>query len=184
LVARNALNSASNYVSNIPSAVSNFVSNIPTAASNLATAFQQSPFQTTRDVLEALTSNGPGGFVAGVGALGTAVRIESIAAKGAGEASSLANSALLKMQLRAEEIAGARLPAEVSGYSRHGLNQAISRDGVGVAPGAILDAFNNPLAITGQSGGRFMMTGKDAVVIVNDQGKVITTWATNAAGVR
>lgn len=66
----------------------------------------------------------------------------------------------------------------------HGLNQAISRDGVGVAPGAILDAVRNPLSITGQSGGRFMMTGKDAVVIVNHQGKVITTWATNAAGVR
>ncbi|MGE8273684.1 hypothetical protein, partial [Stenotrophomonas sp.] len=45
-------------------------------------------------------------------------------------------------------------------------------------------AVRNPLSITGQSGGRFMMTGKDAVVIVNHQGKVITTWATNAAGVR
>lgn len=33
-------------------------------------------------------------------------------------------------------------------------------------------------------GQQVMMMGKDAVVIVNDQGKVITNWATNAAGVR
>ncbi|WP_260473390.1 MULTISPECIES: hypothetical protein [Stenotrophomonas] len=33
-------------------------------------------------------------------------------------------------------------------------------------------------------GQQVMMTGKDAVVIVNDQGKVITTWVKNAAGVR
>ncbi len=110
---------------------------------------------------------------------------EANAARGAaGPASSLANAALLRMQLKAESVAGALLPSKITGYSRHGLNQAISRDGVGVAPGAILDAVRNPLSITGQSGGRFMMTGKDAVVIVNHQGKVITTWATNAAGVR
>ncbi|MDX2205430.1 MAG: hypothetical protein NW223_21960 [Hyphomicrobiaceae bacterium] len=88
------------------------------------------------------------------------------------------------MQLKAEEIAGARLPSEITGYSRHGLNQAISRDGVGVAPGAILDAVENPLNIAGQSGELFMLTGKNAVVIVNGQGKVITTWAKNAAGFR
>ena len=56
------------------------------------------------------------------------------------------------MQLKAEQVAGARLPSNITGYSRHGLNQAISRDDVGVAPGAILDAVKNPLSITGQSG--------------------------------
>lgn len=128
--------------------------------------------------------------MAALGMIGTrgrggAVAAEATAAKGAaGEASSLVNAARLRMQLKAEELAGTRLPSEISGYSRHGLNQAISRDGVGVAPSAILDAFKNPLNITGQSGGRFMMTGKDAVVVVNQDGKVITTWVTNAAGVR
>jgi len=38
--------------------------------------------------------------------------------------------------------------------------------------------------VTLTDGQQVMMTGKDAVVIVNDQGKVITTWATNAEGVR
>ncbi|WP_345539604.1 hypothetical protein [Variovorax defluvii] len=84
----------------------------------------------------------------------------------------------------AEEVAGARLPSEITGYSRHGLNQAISRDGVDVAPSAILDALKNPLSTTGQNGGRFIMTGKDAVVIVNAQGKVIAIWAANAAEMR
>ncbi|WP_342120715.1 hypothetical protein [Pseudoduganella sp. OTU4001] len=109
-------------------------------------------------------------------------------AAGAGATTTGAESALqaarLRMQLSAEETAGARLPGQLAGYTKHGLNQAISRDGVGVAPHAILDAFKNPLSISGQSGGRFMMTGKDAVIVVNSEGKVITTWATNSSGVR
>jgi hypothetical protein len=55
---------------------------------------------------------------------------------------------------------------------------------VGVSARAILDAFKNPLSITGQSGGRFMMTGRDAVVVVNAEGQVVTTWATSLAGTR
>jgi hypothetical protein len=39
--------------------------------------------------------------------------------------------------------AGARLPQAITGYTRHGLNQAISRDGVGVSTRAIMDAFKN-----------------------------------------
>jgi hypothetical protein len=95
-----------------------------------------------------------------------------------------ARAALLRMQLAAEEVAGARLPATLTGYTKHGLNQAISRDGLGVSTRAILDAFQNPLSISGQAGGAFQLVGRDAVVIVNSQGKVITTWATNSAGVR
>jgi len=67
---------------------------------------------------------------------------------------------------------------------RHGLNQAISREGVGVSTRAILDAFKNPLSITGQSGGRFVLTGRDAVVVVNAEGQLISTWATGSAGFR
>jgi len=55
---------------------------------------------------------------------------------------------------------------------------------VGVSPSAILDAVKNPLSVTGQSGGRFMMTGNDAVVVINSEGKVITTWARNSRGIR
>jgi hypothetical protein len=74
--------------------------------------------------------------------------------RGNNEASNRANADRLRMQLQVEEVAGTRLPSEITGYSKHGLNQAISRDGAGVAPGAILDAIKNPLNITGQSGGR------------------------------
>jgi hypothetical protein len=44
----------------------------------------------------------------------------------------------------------------IKGYTRHGLNQAISRDGVGVSPSAISDAVSNPANIVEQSGGRLM----------------------------
>jgi hypothetical protein len=106
------------------------------------------------------------------------------AAGGAARASSAAQAALLRSQLAAEEIAGARLPQAIRGYTRHGFNQAISREGVGVSTRALLDAFKNPLSITGQSGGRFVLTGSDAVVVVNAEGQVISTWATGSAGFR
>ncbi|WP_374098989.1 hypothetical protein [Pseudomonas aeruginosa] len=113
---------------------------------------------------------------------------DTVGAKGTGTASTGAESALnasrLNMQLAAEQVAGSKMPAQITGYSKHGLNQAISRDGVGVAPQAITDAVSNPIKISGQSGGRFVFTGKNAVVVVNSQGKVITTWATSSAGTR
>jgi hypothetical protein len=114
-------------------------------------------------------------------------RPAAVAARGAGSAtraSSAAQGALLRAQLAAEEVAGARLPQAITGYTGHGLNQAISRDGVGVSTRAIADAFRNPTSIAGQSGGRFVLTGRDAVVVVNAEGEVVTTWATNSAGFR
>lgn len=109
---------------------------------------------------------------------------EANAARGMTGAASAAQGTLLRAQLAAEQFAGARFPEAITGYTRHGINQAISRDGVGVSTRAILDTFKNPLNITGQSGGRFMITGRDAVVILNAQGRVVTTWGTSAAGVR
>lgn len=84
----------------------------------------------------------------------------------------------------AEETAGAPLPTAITGYTRHGINQAISRNGVGVSNSAIIDAVKNPVKITGQSGGRFAYEGNDAVVVLNKYGKVITTWAKNSNGTR
>ena len=72
----------------------------------------------------------------------------------------------------------------ITGYTRHGLNQAISREGVGVAPKAILDAVRNPIRTVQQTGGRIKYIGKDAVVILNEKGRVITTWARNRLGFR
>ncbi|PMB17122.1 hypothetical protein CEN47_26455 [Fischerella thermalis CCMEE 5319] len=67
----------------------------------------------------------------------------------------------------------------MKGYTRHGLNQAISRNsGRGVHPSAIKDAALNPIKVIEQSGGRIKYVGKDATVILNSEGKVITTYGT------
>jgi hypothetical protein len=127
------------------------------------------------------------GTLAGAMAPGAAAGAMDDAARGtatATRASSAAQGALVRAQLAAEEVAGARLPLAITGYTRHGLNQAISRDGVGVSTRAIMDALKNPTSIAGQSGGRFVLTGKEAVVVINAEGRVVTTWATNSAGVR
>ena len=73
----------------------------------------------------------------------------------------------------------------VRGYTRHGLAQAIGRDGGrGVAPSAILDAVRSPISATLQDDGVVKYVGGRAVVVVNDAGKVVTTYARNSAGIR
>ncbi len=72
----------------------------------------------------------------------------------------------------------------IAGYTKHGINQAISRDGVGVAASAILDAVSNPTRTVLQSGGRTRFVGENATVVLSETGKVITAWARNAAGWR
>lgn len=64
----------------------------------------------------------------------------------------------------------------LTGFTRHGLNQAISRGGVGVSNRAILNTMRHPTKITTQSGGRTRFTGPNGGVVLNSQGKVITTW--------
>jgi len=79
----------------------------------------------------------------------------------------------------------------ITGYAvnragvRHGLNQAISRPGGGVSPRAMLAAVKNPLRIVQQAGGgTTQYIGPNAVVVVNARGQIVTTWATNSAGLR
>src|SRR5437667_2999250 len=72
----------------------------------------------------------------------------------------------------------------LTGYTKHGIEQAILNDGVGVAPRAILDAVRDPLRVIAQSGGRQLFVGRDAAVVLNAAGKVITTWARSHAGWR
>ena len=72
----------------------------------------------------------------------------------------------------------------ITGFTRHGLNQAISRDGVGVSNRAMLDAMKNPKEVVPQSNGTTLYIGQNAVVLTNAQGKVVTTWATSSAGQR
>ena len=87
---------------------------------------------------------------AGEGVGGATTTLESAGLR----AESALQGSLLNQQLAAEDVAGARMPSEIGGYTSHGLDQAISREGVGVSVPSILDSFNNPLSIAGQSGGR------------------------------
>ncbi len=103
---------------------------------------------------------------------------------GATRGASALQGAGLRGRLALEEIAGASLPTRITGYTRHGLNQAISRNGVRVSTRAILDAVRSPVRVLGQSGGRFLFTRRDATVVLNAAGEVITTWAENSAGWR
>lgn len=61
----------------------------------------------------------------------------------------------------------------------------MGRNGVGVAPKAILDAVKNPVKVKPQIDnlGRksTKYTGKNSVVVLNEIGKIITCWAKKSA---
>jgi|GEM_PF-3412183 len=75
--------------------------------------------------------------------------------------------------------------AKITGYTKHGLNQAISRDGGrGVAAKAILSAVKEPAKIVEQTGAKTAYIGKDAKVVLNSEGKAITAIPRNNEGLR
>ncbi|WP_242847863.1 polymorphic toxin-type HINT domain-containing protein, partial [Fervidicella metallireducens] len=70
------------------------------------------------------------------------------------------------------------IAGKVTGYTRHGINQAISRNNVGVKPSAILNILRNPKKVTiNVENGSIKLVGKEGVVVLNKAGKIITTWA-------
>lgn len=71
-------------------------------------------------------------------------------------------------------LGGARVL--MTGFTRHGLNQAISRGGVGVSNKAILNTMRDPKKIINQPNGTTKFVGKDTTVVLNQEGKVVTTW--------
>ncbi len=56
--------------------------------------------------------------------------------------------------------------------------------GVGVSDTAMQDAVQNPTKVIPQANGTYRYVGKDAVVVLNKEGHVVTTWARNRAGRR
>jgi RHS repeat-associated protein len=72
----------------------------------------------------------------------------------------------------------------LTGFTKHGINSAISHDGVGVSVRAILNTLQNPVKVIAQSEGRLKVVGKEAVVVLNRAGKVITAWARNNGATR
>ncbi|MBU0456496.1 MAG: RHS repeat-associated core domain-containing protein [Gammaproteobacteria bacterium] len=66
---------------------------------------------------------------------------------------------------------------KITGYTQHGLNQAISRDmGRGVSSKAILETLKSPNDIVEQANGVMKYIGDRATVILNKSGRVITTY--------
>ena len=89
-------------------------------------------------------------------------------------------SANLKIGQTFEGLAG----TPMTGWTRHGLNQSISRDaGLGVSTQAIFDALTNPVEIKVTATGSEYI-GANARVVLNADGKMITTTATSQAGTR
>ncbi len=80
----------------------------------------------------------------------------------------------------AEEVAS----AEITGFTRHGINQVISREGRGVASRALLDAVANPQQVVPLANGTIRYVGRYATVVLNDKGSVVTAWAKSLAGTR
>jgi len=66
-----------------------------------------------------------------------------------------------------------RLAGDITGFTRHGINQAISR---GVAPASMHDAVINPIQILPKANGTTQYVGRGAVVVLNPLGQVVTTW--------
>jgi RHS repeat-associated protein len=74
--------------------------------------------------------------------------------------------------------------AGIAGFTSHGLEQVLARDGVGVADEALVDAVRTPVEVIQQADGTVMYVGADARVVLNENREVVTAWATNKSGWR
>ncbi len=77
-----------------------------------------------------------------------------------------------------------RIGGRITGYTRHGLHQAISREDVGVSVRAILEAVRHPLRILQRPGGITEYVGDTARVRLNTAGQVVTVMPTSRRGFR
>ena len=72
----------------------------------------------------------------------------------------------------------------IKGFTQHGKQSALYHDNHGVNAKAMQNAVRNPLKVVNQSNGATKYVGKNANVILNQAGKVITTYAKNHYGWR
>jgi RHS repeat-associated protein len=68
------------------------------------------------------------------------------------------------------------IAGRLTGYTKHGVNQVISREGKGVNTKARLDAVKNPKAIVPKTNGTTKYVGEQATVVLNESGQVVTVW--------
>ena len=72
----------------------------------------------------------------------------------------------------------------IKGFTIHGKESALFHDGHGVNASAMQNAVRHPSKVVQQSNGGIKYIGKNAVVVLNKAGKVITTYAKNHHGWR
>jgi hypothetical protein len=72
----------------------------------------------------------------------------------------------------------------ITGYTRHGLHQAISREGVGVSPYAILEVGRHPRRVVHRAGGITEYIGEMARIRINDADQIVTVIPTSRRGFR
>jgi hypothetical protein len=77
-------------------------------------------------------------------------------------------------------------PAEITGLTRHAEERAAAREGTGVSDEAMADAVANPTTAPEYDAERrtYRYKGVDATVVLNEQGRVVTTWAESSRGWR
>jgi hypothetical protein len=91
------------------------------------------------------------------------------------------------MRAEVEKGCGVKMPENLVGYTKHGIDRALFKDNVGVSPQSILDTWNNPKKIkfkVDEQGGNFKIHGQTSVIVINPKGKVITCWPTCKEGHR
>ncbi len=86
-------------------------------------------------------------------------------------------------------LLGKKVVNAITGYTGHGLNRAISGGhGKGVKASAILEAVRNPKSVSkivdkkGRTSTKYV--GEDATVVLNNDGKIISTWPNSSRGYR
>jgi len=130
-----------------------------------------------------LTGTGTGLAMAATGtAAGTGVTVLGLTE--AGTATTAATTTTAATATTAASQSSSVVGNAITGFTKHGINSAISHDGVGVSTRAILNTLKEPVKIIAQSEGRFKIVGKDAVVVLNRAGEVITAWARNGGARR
>jgi hypothetical protein len=80
-------------------------------------------------------------------------------------------------------------PRQINGFTSHGRESADDHDGHGVNDSALQDAVEHPVEppryeVDEQGRGAYIYTGKDATVVLNKDGQVVTTWPRNRQGWR
>jgi hypothetical protein len=80
-------------------------------------------------------------------------------------------------------------PQQINGYTGHGRQSVDDHDGHGVNDEALQDAVQHPLSppsyqINEQGQGAYLYQGKDASVVLNRDGQVVTAWPRSRQGWR